>query len=195
MTKKKLWASVITVMSLVGVTITMFSIPAFAATIGEIIADPVIDTEVTISGKVTSVDGNDFVVSDGTDNITVEAGPPWYQAIELAVGDNVTITGEVDTGKDGTKLAEIEAFSITLTDDGSVITIRDGAGRPPWAGGPNASSNPGNRGDLDEDDVNDADVDEEGEDEDESTVTDQSGGRSGGATFVETPGKKGNGRK
>jgi hypothetical protein len=143
MAKKKLLASVMTVLSLVAVSVVMFGVPAFAAPISEIIASPVSDTEVSITGTVTSVDGNDFVVSDGTE-IAVEAGPTWYQAIDVAVGDNVTVTGEVDTGKDGTKTAVIEAFSITL--DGSVITVREGPGKPPWAGGPNAAARLANRG-------------------------------------------------
>jgi uncharacterized protein YdeI (BOF family) len=184
MAKKKLLASVMTVLSLVAVSVVMFGVPAFAAPISEIIASPVSDTEVSITGTVTSVDGNDFVVSDGTE-IAVEAGPTWYQAIDVAVGDNVTVTGEVDTGKDGTATPVIEAFSITITlADGTSteITVREEPGKPPWAGGPNVSGPPNDSGDQDDED-------------DGSTVTGQPGSRAGGVAFSEPPGNRAGGPK
>jgi len=139
------------------VALTLLAVPALAATsslIDAINTDPVKDSVVTISGTVESVNDNEFVVSDGTGSITVEAGPSWYKAIVLVGGEEVSVTGEVDTGKDGTKPAEIEAFSITtITTDGtdgsvvenSTITVK-GPGKPPWAGGPKISGHPGNNG-------------------------------------------------
>jgi uncharacterized protein YdeI (BOF family) len=127
--------------------LTIGAVPVLAASlsnIADVNATPVKDTEVTISGTVQSVDGNEYMVSDATGNITVEAGPRWYKAVDLTVGQNISVTGEVDTGKDGTKPAVIEAFSITI--DGSVITVREGPGKPPWAGGPNAAARLANRG-------------------------------------------------
>jgi uncharacterized protein YdeI (BOF family) len=118
---------------------------ASPSTIADVIANPGNYTEVTISGVVQSVDGDEFVVSDGTGAITVEAGPGWYQAVGLAGGENVSVTGEVDTGKDGAKIATIDAFSITKA-DGSIITVKNGAGKPPWAGGPNAAGLLANKG-------------------------------------------------
>jgi uncharacterized protein YdeI (BOF family) len=138
----------IMVLATIGVlsALTIGAVPVLAASLSKIAdvnANPVKDTEVTISGAVQSVDGNEYVVSDGTGAITVEAGPRWYQAVDLAVGETVSVTGEVDTGKDGTKTAAIDAFSITKA-DGSITTVKNGAGKPPWAGGPNAAGRPAN---------------------------------------------------
>jgi uncharacterized protein YdeI (BOF family) len=92
-------------------------------------------TAVTVAGTITAADGNDYTLSDGTATITVGFGPVWYKAMGLVVGDSVTVTGEIDTGKDGTKPAEIDGFSATKA-DGTVVTARTGPGKPPWAGGP-----------------------------------------------------------
>lgn len=86
----------------------------------------------TISGTVGSVVGNDFTVSDGTGEIIVDAGPRWYHEITVTPGEQVTVVGEYDNG-------ELDAYSITRA-NGEVITIRNGPGRPPWAGGPNNQS-------------------------------------------------------
>jgi uncharacterized protein YdeI (BOF family) len=140
----------IMVLATIGVlsALTIGAVPTLAASlsnIADVNANPVKDTEVTISGAVLSVDGNEYVVSDGTGVITVEAGPRWYQAVDLVVGEIVSVTGEVDTGKDGTKTAAIDAFSITKADS-SVITVKNGTGKPPWAVGPNAAGRLTNKG-------------------------------------------------
>jgi uncharacterized protein YdeI (BOF family) len=142
--RKKIIATLIIVGAL---SLTIGAVPALAASlsnIADVNANPVKDTEVTVTGTVKSVDGNEYAISDATGTITVEAGPRWYQAVDLAVGEIVSVTGEVDTGKDGTKIAAIDAFSITKA-DGSIITVK-GAGKPPWAGGPNAAARLANRG-------------------------------------------------
>jgi RNase P/RNase MRP subunit p29 len=84
-----------------------------------------------ISGRVVSVVGNNFTVNDGTGQVIVDAGPRWWQAVNLAPGEQVTVTGEL--GRSG----EFDAFSIRRA-NGALIEIRspDG-GPPPWAGGPN----------------------------------------------------------
>jgi hypothetical protein len=82
----------------------------------------------TVSGEIVSVVGNDFVLNDGTGEIIVDAGPRWWQEIDLSPGEEVTVTGEL--GKGG----EIDAYSITRG-DGSTIEIRSPEGPPPWAGG------------------------------------------------------------
>jgi uncharacterized protein YdeI (BOF family) len=82
----------------------------------------------TVSGEIVSVVGNDFVLNDGTGEIIVDAGPRWWQEIDLSPGEEVTVTGEL--GKGG----EIDAYSIT-SGDGSIIEIRSPEGPPPWAGG------------------------------------------------------------
>ena len=82
----------------------------------------------TISGVVTAVFGNEFVVDDGTGQILVEAGPPGYHQIRLNQGEAVTVVGEYDDD-------DFDAFTITRQ-DGSVLNIRPASSPPPWAGGP-----------------------------------------------------------
>lgn len=84
---------------------------------------------VTISGTVDSVVGNNFTLSDGSGEIIVEAGPRWYQEITVTPGEQVMVAGEYDNG-------EFDAYRITRA-NGDLIVIRNGPGRPPWAGGPN----------------------------------------------------------
>jgi hypothetical protein len=83
----------------------------------------------TISGTVRSVVGNEFILDDGTGQIIVDAGPRWYQEINVSEGEQVTVTGEYDD-------YDFDAFSI-IRSSGEVIQVRSGPGRPPWAGGPN----------------------------------------------------------
>ncbi|NJP08372.1 MAG: DNA-binding protein [Leptolyngbyaceae cyanobacterium RU_5_1] len=84
---------------------------------------------VTVSGNVTQVVGNSFVLDDGSGQLVVDAGPRWRQPITLTPGERVTVRGEV--GRSG----EFDAFSITRS-NGTVINIRPAEGPPPWAGGP-----------------------------------------------------------
>jgi uncharacterized protein YdeI (BOF family) len=89
-----------------------------------------------VSGKVTNIVGNDFIIDDGTGQLIVDAGPRWWREINLQRSEQVTVRGEL--GRKG----ELDAFSITRA-DGSVIDIRPAEGPPPWAGGRNrARSNP-----------------------------------------------------
>lgn len=81
----------------------------------------------TISGTVRSVVGNEFILSDGTGDVIVDAGPRWYHTIQVSPGERLTVTGEYDDG-------DFDAFRITRS-NGEVIEIRNGPGRPPWAGG------------------------------------------------------------
>lgn len=83
----------------------------------------------TIAGTVGSVVGNSFTLSDGSDEIIVDAGPRWYQDITVAPGEQVTVVGEYDNDA-------LDAHRITRA-NGEVITIRNGPGRLPWAGSPN----------------------------------------------------------
>ncbi len=87
----------------------------------------------TISGTVTSVVGNEFILSDGTGEIIVDAGPRWWHEVNLLPGEAVTVVGEYDDG-------DFDAYSITRS-NGQVIQIRNGPGRPPWAGGPSRRGN------------------------------------------------------
>jgi uncharacterized protein YdeI (BOF family) len=108
---------------------------AVAATYGsiaEIKALPA-DSPVTFTATVLSADGNDYTLSDGVDTLSLGFGPRWYKAVDLVVGDKVTVTGEVDKGKTGDKAAAVDAFSVT-TSSGTAIEVRTGPGKPPWAG-------------------------------------------------------------
>ncbi|MEG4504723.1 NirD/YgiW/YdeI family stress tolerance protein [Microcoleus sp. F6_B4] len=80
----------------------------------------------TISGKVVSVVGNDFILDDGTGQVIVDAGPRWWRQVNVTKNERLTVTGEMDEG-------EFDAFSIKRT-DGTVINIRSPQGPPPWAG-------------------------------------------------------------
>jgi hypothetical protein len=65
-------------------------------------------------------------------------GPEHYwtaQGIAFAAGDEVEITGFFE---DGTSL---NAGAVTLVGTGEVLTLRDGDGRPLWAGGPGLRGN------------------------------------------------------
>lgn len=84
----------------------------------------------TIAGRVISVVGNSFTLEDGSGQIIVDAGPRWWQPVNLAPGERVTVVGEL--GRSG----EFDAFSITRA-NGSVVQIRSPQGPPPWAGGAN----------------------------------------------------------
>jgi uncharacterized protein YdeI (BOF family) len=83
----------------------------------------------TISGEIENVVGNNFVLNDGTGEVVVDAGPVWWQQLDLTTGESVSVVGEMDNG-------EFDAFSITR-ENGEVIDIREPQGPPPWAGGPN----------------------------------------------------------
>ncbi len=81
---------------------------------------------ITISGTITSVVGNDFIIQDNTGEIIVDAGPVWYHDLNLKPGQQVRVTGKYDG-------YELDAFQISF-DNGEVIKIRDDRGKPPWAG-------------------------------------------------------------
>lgn len=85
----------------------------------------------SIAGEIRSVVGNQFILADGTGQIIVDAGPRWYQQLDLSAGERVTVNGEYDDNAE-----EFEAYSITRN-NGVVIQIRPPGGLPPWAGGPN----------------------------------------------------------
>jgi uncharacterized protein YdeI (BOF family) len=109
-----------------------------APTIGEIVANPDLHFEriYTLTGQVVRyVDENEFLLSDGTGEIQVDPGPPWYQRVEVTVGSTVTITGQIDRMRGGG--VDLDACRIVAPDRS--IDIRDCSfqGPPPWAGGPN----------------------------------------------------------
>jgi uncharacterized protein YdeI (BOF family) len=81
---------------------------------------------ITISGKVISVVGNNFTLSDGTAEVIVDAGPHWWKQLNVSRGEQLTVIGKMDEG-------EFDAFSVTKS-NGTVINIRPSEGPPPWAG-------------------------------------------------------------
>jgi hypothetical protein len=94
---------------------------------------------ITVGGTVTAVELNALIIetADG-EMMVVQLGPEHYwtaQGIAFAAGDEVEITGFFE---DGTSL---NAGAVTLLGTGEVLTLRDGDGRPLWAGGPGLSGN------------------------------------------------------
>ncbi|NJL83949.1 MAG: DNA-binding protein [Chloroflexaceae bacterium] len=83
----------------------------------------------TITGRVIGfgeADENEFIVSDGTANLVVDAGPRWWKSIDLSLGETISVTGELDK-------EEFDAFTIRRQ-NGEVINVRPAQGAPPWAG-------------------------------------------------------------
>ncbi len=116
-------------------------------TIGAIQTNPAAEYDqiVTLHGTLERyVDDNEFLLTDGTGSIVVDAGPPWYVFVDVSTGMSVTVTGQIDLLEHGS--ADLDACRIGAP--GGTIAIRDCsvAEPPPWAGGPNR----GERGDNDE---------------------------------------------
>lgn len=72
---------------------------------------------ITISGQVTKLLDDEFILNDGTGEIIIEAEPRWGQAMNLSVGEQVTVVGRYDDN-------EFDAHSITLA-NGEMIQIHD----------------------------------------------------------------------
>jgi uncharacterized protein YdeI (BOF family) len=72
----------------------------------------------TISGEVVRVQGDDFILSDGTGQILVEAETRPIREANLRVGDRVTVAGQYDDDN------SFEALSITPS-NGNVIYVFD----------------------------------------------------------------------
>jgi uncharacterized protein YdeI (BOF family) len=133
---------------------------AVQTTIAEILASPVRDQMVTLTGKITQIiDGNEFTLDDSTGTILVDGGPPWFHKVDLSTGQAVTITGEVDLGKPGSESTKTEVDLFSFESAGQTTTIRESIGRPPWAGGPNGNGKDKERLEQDDDkDKYDADL-------------------------------------
>lgn len=126
---------------------------AAAPTIAEIQANPgsYYDQVVTIDGVVAMyVDENEFLLDDGTGQIIVDAGPPWYQQISTPTGSAVSITGQIDFDRRG----QVDLDACQIVAGGSTTAIRDCSfrGPPPWAGGPERGERGDERGDDRDDD-------------------------------------------
>ncbi|MDZ8032827.1 MAG: hypothetical protein RMY64_36190 [Nostoc sp. DedQUE08] len=71
----------------------------------------------TISGQVTKLLDDEFILNDGKGQIIVEAEPHLGQPINLSVGEQVTVVGNYDNN-------EFNALSITRA-NGETIQIHD----------------------------------------------------------------------
>lgn len=113
-------------------------------TIAQILANPVRDQMVTVSGQIVQhLRDNHYVLDDGTGRIVIDGGPIWYHQLNLPIGQQVRVTGEVSLGPtwlSSPRTPEIDICAAVLA-DGTVITVR-GPGRPPWAGGPRRTGSP-----------------------------------------------------
>ncbi|HEY9623225.1 MAG TPA: NirD/YgiW/YdeI family stress tolerance protein [Crinalium sp.] len=82
------------------------------------IADLQRANSVTISGDVVRVQGDDFILNDGTGQILVEAESRPIRQANLNPGDRVTVSGKYDDDN------SFEALSLTPT-SGEVIYVFD----------------------------------------------------------------------
>jgi hypothetical protein len=85
------------------------------------------ETESALEGTVGDVFGNSFVVEGSAGAVLVDAGPAWYQQIDVRSGERVSVTGRLE---DDTNLDAI----VIVREDGTMEQIRPASGRPPWAG-------------------------------------------------------------
>ncbi len=106
-------------------------------TIGQIQSDPgaFLGRVVTVRGtNGMYIDRNKFLLDDGTGQIVVDPGPPWFRQITIAPGTPVIVTGQIDRMRSG----GIDLDACRIETPGTTIQIRDCSfsGPPPWAGGP-----------------------------------------------------------
>lgn len=96
--------------------VSAITTPALAYAITNI-SDLRQEQTVTISGEVTKIigDDNEWEVTDETGYVVVDAGSLWEEAIDVSVGDRLTVIGELDEN-------EFDAFTVIL-DDGTEIDI------------------------------------------------------------------------
>lgn len=84
----------------------------------------------TLTGTVVGfgeADENEWLIQTHQGTVLADAGPRWFQAIDLPLGETVTLTGRWDEG-------EFDVVSITRADGRQISTGRPLTGRPPWAG-------------------------------------------------------------
>lgn len=107
--------------------------PPQMRTLGQILANPVRDEPVIVSGTVVRrVVGNDYLLDDGTGQLIVDGGPIERHSLDLHIDSKVNITGEVSVGPPGRQQPgppEVDIFSVTKA-DGTVVQVRSGPG--PW---------------------------------------------------------------
>ena len=78
---------------------------------------------ISITGTVTGVFGNKFVLEDDSGKVLVEGGPDGQRKLDIQMGEKLAVTGRPDRGS-------FEAFTITRA-DGSRIELRPAGPLPP----------------------------------------------------------------
>ena len=87
------------------------------------------ETWTTVTGTVVALDP-DLVLQTEEGEVVVHLGPEWYwgeQGLAISVGDQVAATGFFE--QDGLEATRIENLTT-----GQSLALRDGSGRPLWAG-------------------------------------------------------------
>ena len=79
-------------------------------------------------------DENEWLVETSQGVVVADAGPRWFQVIDLALGERVTMTGRWDGN-------EFDVVAISWADGRQIATGRPLQGPPPWAGGPHHRRN------------------------------------------------------
>ena len=85
------------------------------------------DFIVSISGTVTSIREDEFILSDRTGQILVDAAPGKGQIFGLNVGEQVTVVGDLDD-------EDFDAISITRA-NGSIVPVQAGSKGGGFSGG------------------------------------------------------------
>ncbi len=86
---------------------------------------------VTVTGTVVGfgeADENEWLIQTNQGTVLADAGPRWFQVIDIPLGETITLTGRWDEG-------EFDVVSITRADGRQIFTGRPLSGPPPWAGG------------------------------------------------------------
>jgi uncharacterized protein YdeI (BOF family) len=141
------------VVAAVGCLVGLMAGVALASTVSDALnAAP--GTVVTVEGTVTLIEGNEYMLAGAGGQIKIELGPVWYASYVLDSTQTYTFIGEVDKGKDGTAVAEIDVFTVKDAAGTTIAKVRDEAGgKPPWAGGPHKNGQLPGAGVPDDDDA------------------------------------------
>jgi uncharacterized protein YdeI (BOF family) len=149
------------VVAAVGCLVGLMAGVALASTVSDALnAAP--GTVVTVEGTVTLIEGNEYMLAGAGGQIKIELGPVWYASYVLDSTQTYTFIGEVDKGKDGTAVAEIDVFTVKDAGGTTIAKVRDEAGgKPPWAsrGGPHANGQTPGADAPDDDDAGTPDSD------------------------------------
>jgi hypothetical protein len=84
----------------------------------------------TVNGEVIARVDDELTIQTADGEMVVHLGPEWYweaEGIALSAGDQVQITGFYEGD-------EFEVAGVENTTTGESVTLRDGSGRPMWAG-------------------------------------------------------------